>query len=127
MSNAERVGLNDEQWGSRKDRMALDPAMRNMMTFEYGRYMRVTIAMFAADLTACFDRMFPSISNLIAGKFNLDKNVMLARGRTIYSLKRAVRTGHGVSTTTYSNLPNQPPLWRVSIRERAMWLFYMPC
>ncbi|KAL7502579.1 hypothetical protein ACHAXN_000520, partial [Cyclotella atomus] len=53
--NAEKVGLNDEQWGSRKNRMALDPAMRNLMTFEYGRYMRVTIAMFAADLTACFD------------------------------------------------------------------------
>ena len=53
--NAAKVGLNDEQWGSGKNRMALDPAMRNLMTFEYGRYTRVTIAMFAADLTACFD------------------------------------------------------------------------
>ena len=66
MQNAEAVGLNDEQWGCRKNRMALDPAMRNMMTFEYGRYMRITIAMFAADLTACFDRMFPSLSNVTA-------------------------------------------------------------
>ncbi|KAL7502242.1 hypothetical protein ACHAXN_002702, partial [Cyclotella atomus] len=30
MANAENVGLNDEQWGSRRNRMALDPAMRNM-------------------------------------------------------------------------------------------------
>jgi hypothetical protein len=40
MWNAELAGLNEEQWGSRRDRMALDPAMRNMMMFEYGRYMR---------------------------------------------------------------------------------------
>eukprot|EP00956_Cyclotella_meneghiniana_P038280 scaffold151374_cov40-Cyclotella_meneghiniana.AAC.1 len=42
--NAEKAGLNDEQWGSRKDRMAMDPAMRNLMAFEYGRYMRIVIA-----------------------------------------------------------------------------------
>ena len=39
MKNAESAGLSDEQWGSLKHRMALDLAMRNMMTFEYGRYM----------------------------------------------------------------------------------------
>jgi hypothetical protein len=61
MDNAEQAGLNDEQWGSQRNRMALDPAMRKLMTFEYGRYMRATIAMFAADLTACFDRMYPAL------------------------------------------------------------------
>jgi hypothetical protein len=35
MDNAESAGLSDEQWGSRRNRMAHDPAMRNMMTFEY--------------------------------------------------------------------------------------------
>jgi hypothetical protein len=34
IANAERAGLNDEQWGSRRNRTALDQAMRNMMTFE---------------------------------------------------------------------------------------------
>jgi hypothetical protein len=46
MDNAETAGLNDEQWGSRRHRMALDPAMRKLMTFEYGRYMRSTITFF---------------------------------------------------------------------------------
>lgn len=85
----EKAGLNEEQWGSRKSRMALDPAMNNMMTFEYGRYMRVVIAMFAADLTACFDRMFPSLSNIAAGKFGTDTNVLKSRGATIYQMRRA--------------------------------------
>ncbi|KAL7504569.1 hypothetical protein ACHAXN_002530 [Cyclotella atomus] len=36
IANAEREGLNDEQWGSRRNRMmVLDPAMCNMMTFKY--------------------------------------------------------------------------------------------
>jgi hypothetical protein len=103
MFNAEEAGLNEEQWGSRKNRMALDPAMRNMMIFEYGRYMRITVAMFAADLTACFDRMFPPISNILAGKFGVDINVLKARGETIDALERSVRTGHGVSEVTYGN------------------------
>ena len=111
IANAEKAGLNDEQWGSRRNRMALDPAMRNMMTFEYGRYMRITIAMFAADLTACFDRMFPGLSNITAAKYGMEENALKARGDTIYALKRAVRTGHGVSTTTYGNFdPEEPPL-----------------
>jgi hypothetical protein len=107
MWNAEKVGLNEEQWGSRRDRMALDPAMRNMMTFEYGRYMRVTIAMFAADLTACFDRMFPALSNILAGKFGVQVPALRARGETIERLERSVRTGHGVSELTYGNRPGR--------------------
>ena len=105
MQNAEAAGLNDEQWGSRPRRMALDPAMHNMMTFEYGRYMRATIAMFAADLTACFDRMFPSLSNLTAGKFGVDVNILRCRGKVIEALRRAVRTGNGESDATYGNEP----------------------
>ena len=108
MNNAELSGLSDEQWGSRKHRMALDPAMRNMMTFEYGRYMRATIAMFAADLSACFDRMFPPLSNITAGKFGVDVNALKARGQTIDALERAVRTGHGVSDRTYGNREGEP-------------------
>eukprot|EP00956_Cyclotella_meneghiniana_P004437 scaffold5449_cov52-Cyclotella_meneghiniana.AAC.5 len=92
--------------GSRKNRMA----MRNLMAFEYGRYMRIVIAIFAADLTAYFDRMFPSLSNVSAGKFGMEKNVLLSRGRTIQKMRRAVRTGHGVSEVTYGNEEGEPEI-----------------
>eukprot|EP00956_Cyclotella_meneghiniana_P006230 scaffold8106_cov56-Cyclotella_meneghiniana.AAC.2 len=110
IQSAEKAGLSDEQWGSRKNRMALDPAMRNMTTFEYGRYMRIVIAMFAADLTACFDRMFPSLSNIAAGKFGMDPNVLLARGKTIQNMRRQVQTGHGVSRESYGNEQGEPEI-----------------
>jgi hypothetical protein len=108
MDNAENVGLSEEQWGSRRNRMALDPAMKNLMTFEYGRYMRATIAMFAADLTACFDRVYPALSNVVCGKFGMDINVLRCKGITMEKMEHSVRTGHGVSLNTYGNRPGQP-------------------
>ena len=110
IQSVEKAGLSHEQWGSRKNRMALDPAMRNMITFEYGRYMRIVIAMFVADLTACFDRMFPSLSNIAAGKFGMDPKILLARGKTIQQMRRQVRTGHGVSRESYGNEPGEPEI-----------------
>ena len=47
--------LHTEQWGSRPNRTAHDAAMLKMLTFEYGRYMKATIALFANDQTTCFD------------------------------------------------------------------------
>ncbi|KAL7524523.1 hypothetical protein ACHAXR_002911 [Thalassiosira sp. AJA248-18] len=37
--------LNDEQWGSRPNRTSTDAALRKLLTFEYGRYMKTTIAL----------------------------------------------------------------------------------
>jgi hypothetical protein len=108
MDNAETAGLNDEQWGSRRHRMALDPAMRKLMTFEYGRYMRSTIAMFAADLTACFDRMYPALGSIVTGKFGMDVNILKCKGQVMEGMERSVRTGYGVSTSTYGNRPGKP-------------------
>jgi hypothetical protein len=110
MDNAEQAGLNDEQWGSRRNRMALDPAMRKLMTFEYGRYMRATIAMFAADLTACFDRMYPALGSLVSGKFGMDVNILRCKGMVMEGMERSVRTGYGVSVATYGNRPGEPPM-----------------
>ena len=72
MSNAEKIGLHDEQWGCRRNRTCHDPALRKMMTFEYGRYLNATIALFINDQTACFDRMYPSNTNIVAGSFGVN-------------------------------------------------------
>ena len=38
----------------------------DVMTFKYGRYMKATIAVFLLEQTACFDRIYPNITNVIA-------------------------------------------------------------
>ena len=110
MWNAEKSGLHNEQWGGRPNRTAIDAAMRKMMTFEYGRYMKMTIALFANDQTACFDRMCPPISNVIAGKFGMDANVLRARSNTMAQMQRHIKTNLGVSETSYQQQLGEPTL-----------------
>ena len=66
IQNAERTSLTEEQWGGRPGRTATEPALRKMLAFEYGRALFVTMALFANDAVACFDRMVPNLSTLVA-------------------------------------------------------------
>ena len=108
MKNAESSGLHNEQWGGRPNRTSIDAALRKLLTFEYGRYMKMTIALFANDQTACFDRMCPAISNMIAGKFGMDVNVLRARSKTMAAMQRKIKTNLGISTASYGNRPGAP-------------------
>ena len=110
MKNAEKSGLHDEQWGGRVNRSSIDAALQKLLTFEYGRYMKATIALFANDSSACFDRMYPALSNVIGRKFGLDHNVMHTRSRTMSLMKRSLRTDLGTSEGTYMNIPGEPSM-----------------
>ena len=57
--------------------------------------------MFANDATACFDRMVPGVSSLIARKFGVAPSIMKCRNEIIKNLKRNVRTGCGDSEESY--------------------------
>ena len=100
--------LHDEQWGSRPNRTSTDAAMQKMLIFEYGRYMKFTIALFANDQTACFDRMWPELSNTVAYAVGVDKQVLKCRALTIEAMQRHIKTGLGVSKKSYGNTPNEP-------------------
>ena len=110
MSNAEKIGLHEERWGCRKNRTCHDPALHKMMTFEYERYLKATIALFINDQTACFDRMYPSNTNIVAGSFGVNASTLKCRSRTIYQMKRHIKTGLGVSKEYYSNTPLEPTI-----------------
>ncbi|KAL7529017.1 hypothetical protein ACHAXR_002748, partial [Thalassiosira sp. AJA248-18] len=101
VTNSEATTLTEEQWGGRPGRTATEPALRKMLSFEYGRVMYVTMALFANDAVACFDRMVPNISTLIARKYGVKQNVMRSRNATMERMQHTIRTGHGESTETY--------------------------
>lgn len=103
VQNSETTDLTEEQW-ARPNRTAMDPAIRKMLGFEYSRVMYVTIIFFANDATACFDRMVPDISSIIARKYGMSKNIMRCRNSVLSLLKRGVRTLHGDSEITYSQM-----------------------
>jgi len=52
MNYAEACGLSDEKWGFCSNRTSTDAAAREMLRFEYGRYMKMTISLFANDQSA---------------------------------------------------------------------------
>ncbi|KAL7526403.1 hypothetical protein ACHAWF_008463 [Thalassiosira exigua] len=104
-SNTETTELTEEQWGGRPGRTAIEPALCKMLAFEYDRIMYVTVALFANDATACFDRMVPNISALISRKSGISKSVIRARNKVMASMKHSIRTSHGKSNDTFCQEP----------------------
>ena len=78
MTNAESIGISDKQWGSRKKRSSIDAAMLKLLMFETARVKRATLAGTYYDLCANYDRIFKSVSNLIAQRSGIDKNILRA-------------------------------------------------
>ena len=81
-----------------------------MLWFEYGRYVKITIALFANDQTACFDRMIPSFTNIIAQANGATETELLCRSKTIAKMIRHIKTGMGVSKQAYKNQPGHPQI-----------------
>ena len=110
MSNAEALGLSDEQWGSRRNRSSIDAAMLKLLMFETARIKRATLAGAYYDLVANYDRILHSISNFIARRHNVARNVLRARALILAKMKRCVKTAMGTSNGTYSQHPDEPEI-----------------
>ncbi|KAL7528483.1 hypothetical protein ACHAXR_002471 [Thalassiosira sp. AJA248-18] len=109
-SRAEQHGLSDEQWGSRRDRTSIDASMIKLLCFDNAHLMKATYVEVNHDMKACFHRMNPSQSNIYAQKLNVDKKLLEARAICIERLKRRVKTGLGVSDTTYQQEEGEPTI-----------------
>ncbi|KAL7545993.1 hypothetical protein ACHAWF_015021 [Thalassiosira exigua] len=81
-----------------------------MLAFEYGRAVYVTIALFANDATACFDRMVPDITSLIGRRHGMCKSVVKARTEIMKDIEHSVWTKHGDSDLTYCQEPGNVQL-----------------
>ena len=110
MWNAETSGISNEQWGGRPNQTALDTACKKLLTLDYARTTYKTIVMFANDATACFDRMVPGVSLLIARTFGVSSSIMECRNATLASLECNIRTGYGDSQETYMENDGDDPL-----------------
>jgi len=110
MGYAETCGLHEEQWGFRSNRTSTDAAAQKVLTFEYGRYMKFMITLFANDQTVCFDRMILAFTNIITQANGATKQELLCRSKTIAAIKRYTKMGLGVSKRAYKNQPGRPQI-----------------
>lgn len=68
------------------------------------------MAMVQHDMTAHFDRMYPSMTSIYATRYRVDRNILQSIGKTIQLLKRNVKTALRLSTSYYHQLPDSPEL-----------------
>ena len=100
--------MSKDQFGSRKDRMAIDAGMIKLLSFESARATKSTMAEVSHDKKACFDRMQTAQSNIYAKKQNVDKNLLICKSKTMSLMKRHVKTGLGVSEAAYYQVAGEP-------------------
>ena len=82
--------------------------MIKLLTFKCARAKKSIIGDASYDCKACFDRVERSQSNILAQKQNMDANSLLARDLCMEKLQRHVRTGLGVSVSTYQQDKEEP-------------------
>jgi hypothetical protein len=71
----DRKSLNVGLYGSRAARQAVDAAFIEVLQYDYASLTRWPELKFSNDATSCYDRIIPSISNVIARSMGLHKNI----------------------------------------------------
>ena len=70
---------------------------------------KIVVTGFLGDLTSNFDCILPDMTNILCRKKGMSKEAAWTRAATMEGLERHVRTAAGTSTSTYKNVPGQPP------------------
>ena len=97
MNHAEKMGLQDEQWGSRKHRSSTDLGLDKQLLIEYLKLTGYPIGMVDLDAAACYDRIIRSVGIAALIKFGLPVDIarcLLARSITSNFLKLSTEEHH---------------------------------
>jgi len=100
--------LNDGCYGSRANRSATDPVLLEVLQREYSWFTRTPQIKFFNDATACYDRIIPSIANLVARAFGLPKEIAQIHGDMLHDAKYRIKTKIGVSEEHYQHSEDDP-------------------
>jgi hypothetical protein len=100
--------LNVGLYGSRATRQALDPAFIEVLQYDYASLTRWPELKFSNDATLCYDRIIPSISNVIARSMGLHKNIAEIHGSMLEQAVYRIKTQLGISQGYYSHTEEWP-------------------
>ena len=92
-----------EQYGSRKQRKAIDHAIHKAITYDVVRQHRIPAALCSNDAKSCYDRIVHSIASLAYQRLDIPKPPVLCMLRTIQRMKHHIRTTYGDSKFTMSS------------------------
>ncbi len=98
--------LNDEQFGSRPRRNAIDPVFIEEMQFEISRASRKMLVQTNYDATSCYDRNIPNLVMLVSCKYGVPKLTTQSNAITLEQATYRFCTELGVPDTGYSHSQN---------------------
>ena len=104
IAHAERNNLiAKEQYGSRKQKCAIDHAVHKALTYDIIRQNRIPAALCSNDAKSCYDRIVHSIASLAYQRLGIPKPPVLCMLKTIQRMKHHIRTTYGDSKLAMSS------------------------
>jgi exonuclease III len=95
-------------YGSRANRQATDPTFLEVLQYDYASLTRWPEIKFSNDATSCYDRIIPSVSNVIARSMGLHKNIAKIHGSMLEHAVYRIKTQLGISTDSYTHSDGSP-------------------
>ena len=110
MEYAEENGLlAKEQFGSRKNKSAIEHAINKRITLDISRQHKSTCIYIANDAKSCYDRILLIVAYLAMRNAGVPQTAALSSIKTLVEMKMKIKTAHGVSETTYGG--NEWEIW----------------
>jgi hypothetical protein len=107
-------------YGSRANRQAVDPSFIEVLQYDYASLTWWPEIKFSNDATSCYDRIIPSVSNMIARSMGLHKNIAQLHCTMLEQAIYRIKTQLGISNSHTDEWPvfgtgqgscASPPCW----------------
>ena len=94
--------ISDNQYGGRKNRQATSVVLNKLLYYGICRQKLLNVAFMDDDAKACFDRIIPHLSQIESQKWGVHYKAAKLATKIIRNQQFFVKTGHGISTNSYS-------------------------
>ena len=93
--------LAKEQFGSRKNKSALEHAINKRLTLDISRQTKSTCIYIANDAKSCYDRILLMVAYLAMRTAGVPQKGALSSIKTLVEMRMRIKTAHGVSVSRY--------------------------
>ena len=90
-----------EQFGSRKDKSAIEHAVNKRLTLDLSRQTKTKCIYIANDAKSCYDRILMMITYLTMRNFGIPQPAAWSSIETLARMKMQIKTMYGISELTY--------------------------
>ncbi|KAI2488890.1 hypothetical protein MHU86_25944 [Fragilaria crotonensis] len=100
--------LHHGQFGSVPRKTTMDPIMLTQLTSDLSRILKINMARFDNDASACYDRIIVAFGMLAARRCGMPENAIHTHSSALQLMRYAVKTVYGVSVDTYQGSESEP-------------------